>query len=395
MNQQISYPNLVSREAGVNTERKIREIIDSINSLTHQTASNTTAISNVKVPSYTEISNNLQIGGAAPLDLTGLQGGSGAIYAGTHADRLSSNVSTSEGVLYYETDRNMMYYFNGSGWIYLFGDPFKIVSPSVNALNGTMTDGDIGFAIQITDEGNIVYRYGKLLFSTVWKYESGGPDPVGYIDVSGLVVNGILGIVGDSLGMKDDGVLIKIADRGNVVFSWNGAGSKWYYVSGGPCPIAYADITNLITYGMFGLSGDSLGVKDTGLPIQITDRGNVIYTWNGTNFVYTSGSYYGLTQSGLAALSFVGGALTVRDDGVTVHITDYDHYLIWVGATLNWAWLRPPDDGLSAAGPIHFEAAPTAGVWHLYDGATVNYLKPDGTTGSVALGTIANSYFRQ
>lgn len=114
-----------------------------------------------------------------------------------------------------------------------------------------------------------------------------------------------------------------------------------------------------------------------------TDRNGLIYQVQGGVWVYVGGTYQ-RTQSQLSALA---SALTVNDNGLLVHVTDYNHVLRWANPA--WGW-GPGDDGSGKLVP--FAVAPTTGTgWHLADGATVNYLKADGTTGSVTLPNTAST----
>jgi hypothetical protein len=88
------------------------------------------------------------------------------------------------------------------------------------------------------------------------------------------------------------------------------------------------------------------------------------------------------TQADLATLA---ASLTADDEGRLVEVTDYAHVLRWSGSAWEWG------PGESGSGMLqHFAVAPGTG-WAACDGATVNYLKSDGTTGSVTLPNTAGS----
>ncbi len=89
------------------------------------------------------------------------------------------------------------------------------------------------------------------------------------------------------------------------------------------------------------------------------------------------------TQANLATLA---ASLTTADTGTLVNVTDYGHLLMWTGSAWSWA---PGEQGSGML--VLFEIDPTGVGWHLYDGATVNYLKADGTTGSVTLPNLAGT----
>lgn len=116
-------------------------------------------------------------------------------------------------------------------------------------------------------------------------------------------------------------------------------------------------------------------------PFLETDR-NLLYVSNGTNWIYMAGEM-AVTQS---AVSAIAAALTTADTGLMLDVTDYGHRLRWDGTDFEWA----PGDSGSGMTQL-FEIDPTGAGWHLYDGSTVNYLKADGTTGSVTLPNLAGS----
>lgn len=108
-----------------------------------------------------------------------------------------------------------------------------------------------------------------------------------------------------------------------------------------------------------------------------TDRNNLIYQAQYVSgvgsWVYVDG-VYNRTQSQLATLA---ASLTTADASLQVNVTDYVHILQWTGTAWQWG---PGENG---SGMLQgFAVAPGAG-WHVCDGSSVNYLKSDGTTGSV------------
>lgn len=103
-------------------------------------------------------------------------------------------------------------------------------------------------------------------------------------------------------------------------------------------------------------------------------------------WVYVGGTSRA-TQSQLVALAASLAADSASyHQAFPVYVTDYAHQLQWIGAA--WAW-GPNEDG---SGDMRlFEIDPTGTGWHLYDGSTVDYLKSDGTLGSVTLPNLASS----
>jgi hypothetical protein len=105
------------------------------------------------------------------------------------------------------------------------------------------------------------------------------------------------------------------------------------------------------------------------------------YTAGATfSWAYMDGTLY-RTQSQLTALA---GSLSAVHAGLLVSVTDYLHVLRWTGS--GWQW--GPGESGSGMGPVPFEVDPGTG-WALYDGAAHNYLKSDGTIGSVMLPNIS------
>lgn len=97
------------------------------------------------------------------------------------------------------------------------------------------------------------------------------------------------------------------------------------------------------------------------------------------NWVYTTGEFS-------CAQAALPGDLGTHDGGFLANVFDYGHLLIWSGAA--WTW-GPGDAG---SGMLQlFEVDPTGAGWHLYDGSTVNYLKADGTLGSITLPNISGA----
>jgi hypothetical protein len=121
----------------------------------------------------------------------------------------------------------------------------------------------------------------------------------------------------------------------------------------------------------------------TGALFFESDR-RVLYIIISANWTYLGGVMV-TTQSGIP------NDLGTHDTNFVVSVTDYNHNLIWGGSS----WGFAPGDGGSGYQVLWTTSGPTWNGWHLCDGSTVNYLKPDGTLGSQALPTTANTYFRQ
>lgn len=102
----------------------------------------------------------------------------------------------------------------------------------------------------------------------------------------------------------------------------------------------------------------------------------------------TSGSQFWGYSAGVCACTqaTLPSDLGTTDSNFLANVFDYGHMLIWSGVA--WTW-GPGDAG---SGMLQmFEVDPTGSGWHLYNGSTVNYLKADGTLGSVTLPNLSGS----
>jgi hypothetical protein len=91
------------------------------------------------------------------------------------------------------------------------------------------------------------------------------------------------------------------------------------------------------------------------------------------------------TQANLATIA---AGLSAVDIGALAWVTDYDHLLQWTGT--GWQW-GPGESGSGMLVP--FAVAPTGNGWHTCDGSSQNYLKSNGTTGSVTLPNVAGGAY--
>lgn len=172
---------------------------------------------------------------------------------------------------------------------------------------------------------------------------------------------------------------------GNSPASLNGIGSASGDSGGGGLVVQ----PNLFdTYANWTVTKYSPTQYPINTTFTITDRGFVSYivrSVTGVNkWVYLSGQYDAVLAS-IPTTGYNGVALGTNDTGLPFGVTDYSHVLRWGGA----AWAFNPGDGGSGF-LAQFEVDPGTG-WHLYDGSTVNYLKADGTTGSVTLPNLAGT----
>lgn len=114
-----------------------------------------------------------------------------------------------------------------------------------------------------------------------------------------------------------------------------------------------------------------------------TDR-TVFYISLAGTWTYATGQ----CQSAQSGVSGIIATLGTADAGFLLQVTDFGHLLKWSGAAFAFA----PGDGLpGGAGPILFEVDPTGAGWHLYDGATVSYLLPTGSTTTKTLPNLSGA----
>lgn len=144
------------------------------------------------------------------------------------------------------------------------------------------------------------------------------------------------------------------------------------------------------TYANWTLTNYNPANYPPGTIFIITDW-NVAYriqVVSGSNaWVYWTG-FRSSTQSGISAITgFNGGALGTDDSGLLLDVTDYAHMLQWSGSAWGWG----PGEG--GSGYLQdFAVAPTGSGWHACDGSSgVEYLKSDGTTGTLTLPNTAST----
>ncbi len=150
-------------------------------------------------------------------------------------------------------------------------------------------------------------------------------------------------------------------------------------------------------YGTYADRPTSVSVE-SGTLYVVTDRDGITYQARGANWVYVSGTYQ-RTQAQLAALA---ATLTANDNGLLIHVTDYDHILRWTNP--GWGW--GSGDARNAGQVAFFDADPGTG-WKLLDGNgddgqpigvahPIKILKSDGTTrdNTTAANATANVHVR-
>lgn len=107
----------------------------------------------VSIPSFQAISNQLQKGGLAPLNTTGLTGIQ-QVYSGTHQQRVANFPPIAyPNDLFFETDRTALYFSNSINW--------SLVSGRFNQTQNNLT----GLGLGLPDAGMLVFvsDFGHLL----------------------------------------------------------------------------------------------------------------------------------------------------------------------------------------------------------------------------------------
>jgi hypothetical protein len=184
----------------------------------------------------------------------------------------------------------------------------------------------------------------------------------------------------DVLELPQDTPLEKRAlDEINVRLLWLGRQIKRAASSSSDSPFLIGTrAERLVQYPSTSYTaGQQFLETDTGL----TYVNRQIGSGPGLAWYYLAGTVSVAYSSPLAShAAFVRG-LTSQDAGLLVNVTDFAHVLQWTGTS----WQRGPGDSEHSDTFHSFAAVPADAGWHECDGATVDYLKYDGTTGSRTL----------
>ncbi len=233
----------------------------------------------------------LSIGGDAPLNITQLIGGQGgALYTGTHADRLAT--APALGNWFYETDRNALYGAPapaGTTWQLIVGSE----GGSDAAKPADLTATDIGYLWFSQDRGTLLRWTGAT-----WKWEVG----TYAANFASRPTAGTLSAA--------SGVLFAATDLGSQLWRFVGGGPLWQYAGGGePTRDTLVNITG------------GLASEDEGYLFDATDYDRV-YRWNGSAYADAPGqpARYGITLYD-GAPDTNGWALC---DGATVDVSQPD-----------------------------------------------------------------------
>lgn len=86
--------------------------------------------------------------------------------------------------------------------------------------------------------------------------------------------------------------------------------------------------------GMLAQLPGGLGAGDAGLTYLATDISPVTFQWNGTKWVYLSGTFV-LTAAALVTLTH-SGKLQAIHVGALFYTSDYGHESVWNGTSMSW-----------------------------------------------------------
>lgn len=156
-NGHLRYPNNVVAEAGTETDRSLRLIIDKVNPLSTDVATVSAKVAALHIPTIAEIKAALSLGGSSPINVTGLQGvlanAQIAATVGTHAQRLAATPTV--GAVWIESDRNNLVYVGTQAggaaavWTYVTGTMRGTLSPDLKPAG--LTTADTGLLFYSTD----------------------------------------------------------------------------------------------------------------------------------------------------------------------------------------------------------------------------------------------------
>lgn len=149
----LSYPTLIVSEAGEHTDKAFRAQVDQINALQAQLdklrAEFTAAVKGI--PSLQQLAKDLQLGGANPLNLTGLPGspaqplGSSTAPAHQFATGIVAGSGTTPSTLTYgqPSAADLTNGTTGSGSVVLATSPV-VATPTITGTAPTVAAGQLG-----------------------------------------------------------------------------------------------------------------------------------------------------------------------------------------------------------------------------------------------------------
>jgi hypothetical protein len=289
----------------------------------------------------------------------------GGIIADTHANRANYDPVDYLDVIYYETDRKVAYYSDGTDWIYMTG----VMEDTLANRPADLGAHDANFLFLATDTPKALYRWDGSGWAVAL--------------VTTLLDTHANRIANYPAASWPIGTQFYETDRTVTYVNKSVTGTPtWVYESGQ-------------MYDSFSNRPATLGTADTGFLFMETDRslnGSVdnfpVYRWNGTVWILVAGEFF-RNQADIAALV---ATFTTHDVGAVIDVVDYNHRLLWDGSALSWA---PGDTGSGYIAAFLVDPSPTTG-WHVCDGTSANVLNYDGSVSSVVTPNLdGNSAFLQ
>lgn len=197
----------------------------------------------VLVPSFQQISQQLQQGGQAPLNPGGLPGVQ-QVFQGTHQQRISNFPAAAyANDLFFETDRLSLYVSNGSAWSLIRGR-FNQNQSQIAALG--LGSGDNGMLLYVSDFAHLLSWNG-----TGFNYADG--------DVPGRI----------------EGFLVDPAGNGWALC--NGANTTYLQANGTTANITLPDLVSNATRSAFLLFGNNANAT-LNAPVAPVFAGNALGT---------------------------------------------------------------------------------------------------------------------
>lgn len=290
--------------------------------------------------------------------------------AGTHADRLASHLpgDSVAGTFFYETDRLVTYIDLDTGgtqvWQWEGGTMRGAYAVRPTDLSGT----DSGFLFYATDL-NVTFRWDGAAWSVLFA-------PI-LQDTHGARLSGYLST------FFPTGTLFYESDRTSWYIDQNSSGTlnglgtffvTW--ISGDKFDFATAAwVGKTIVIGGTNYQVASV-VSPTSLAVTSIVAIAAGLTWSiaSGKWEYSTGEY-SVQQASLPA------DLVTSDNGFIAGVSNFVHRLRWDGPNATWNW-APGDGGSGYVQAFAVDPSPSTG-WKLCNGTATTYLKSDGTTAAL------------
>lgn len=243
------------------------------------------------------IKTALQVGGSAPLNVTGLPGTNTGLILDTHANRLSKYANPTAGAAYFEVDRQALYFGNNANsWVWAGSAPYQTGAPGQEPSD--LGGNDAGFAFFNVQTG----------VTSVW-------DGATWHLHNGMIVD-VIANRPTAFSGCDAGLLFCGTDMGDHVWELNYAAGAWLLLKGVGGPLA----GNLA-------SKPTLGGFDAGFQYAATDFDRC-YNWSGSAWFDSPGQpergqicFFNNAPGTGWALCNGGGATSSTSAGGTTGIT--------------------------------------------------------------------------